>query len=260
MVHTCFFMKHLKHLLPSCALLILASVSQAATMRVQFDSGLFDASGYDGGVKVSYATNKSRTVDVGLFSGVVTTYSGIESSVFPYGTSSFVAYCYDLPQDVDRKNSVTYTVDMEGGTARTLDFLGAVNHALASYFGYYDPFAWLNPTNSGMAAAIQIGIWESLYDTSGWSISSGTFHVDDGASTSTKSWLNAFFSALGSSDALDGKYVMTLKSGTAQDLLTGSVPPPPPVSVPPSEVPEPATLALVGMALVGLAAWRRRKG
>lgn len=62
----------------------------------------------------------------------------------------------------------------------------------------YDPFAWLHPVNGYQGAAIQLGIWESLYDTAGtWKLGDGDFKasgLENGSSADmkTQQWWDAF--------------------------------------------------------------------
>ena len=72
--------------------------------------------------------------------------------------------CHDLRQGLHGGTyTVNYSVD-----ARTLDFLGAVNYVLNGNSNTWaDINAWLHPSNGNIGAAIQVGIWKSLYETSG---------------------------------------------------------------------------------------------
>lgn len=232
-----------------------AATVQAATMQVQFDDFIFEgvpAPHYDH-VSITFPkknANGSRTESVaaGRFQGKVLGYSGVEPSLFVHSPSDLYMYCYDVYNNISGGWTVDYTINFAGETARTLDFLGAVNKVLS---GSSDKgaFAWLFPAAAATAAAIQLGIWESLYDSGGWNIDSGSF-LATGLDEGTRSTLLGFFGAIDSSDALDGKYVMTLEAPGKQDMITGDPPP--------SQVPEPGTLALLGVAAVGLVATRRR--
>ncbi|MBS0304877.1 MAG: PEP-CTERM sorting domain-containing protein [Proteobacteria bacterium] len=233
-----------------------ALTAQAASVTVTFDANIFNGTpspGYDQ-VKISFpkesgSGSESLTVNAGRFQGTASHLVDIEPGRFVDSVSDLWMYCYDLYETIGNGQVVTYTVNFAGVSDRTLDFLGAVNAVRNAGKATLDPYAWLHPATAYEAAAIQLGIWESKYDT-GWNIGSGAFSAS-GLEAGTASALASYFAAIPTAASLDRSYTMVLEARGAQDMITGDPPPD-------NNVPEPGTLALV-LGPVALLALRRRR-
>lgn len=252
-------MSYLSRTFLSLALAGIASTGQAAMVTVVFDTSIFNGPSAPSSdtVRITYppqsgTSPQSADTAAGRFQGAITAYSGVVASIFVDGLDDLYMYCYDVYEHIGGGWTVNYTINLDGENARTLDFLGAANHVLNQNGATYDPFAWLHPGTGYEAAAVQLGIWESKYDTGPWDIGIGSFKATN-LDADTRSALDTFFAAIDGAAALDGQYVMTLEAAGAQDMITGDPPPP-------ADVPEPGTLALLGAAFVGLVTTRRRAG
>ena len=243
-------MTHFKHTLALLACAVATTAANAASVQITFDNPIFTGSGYDA-VSITFANPGStggtltESVAAGRFQGTASNLVGVTPEIFFGDVNNVFMYCYDIYQNISHGQSLNYQIDLNAATARTLDFIGAVNSVL----GTNDPYAWLRNVTAAQGAAIQLGIWESKYDT-GWDLSSGDFKATNLDQDTAELW-NQFTAALANTAAVDSRYVMVLKNDTYQDMIAGD---------PPSnDVPEPGTLALMGVALAGFAASRRRK-
>lgn len=234
----------------------------ADTVTLTYDNPIY-AHGSDGvvlagnppGPPTSYPYT---SVGAGEFGATVNSYTGgLTSANFVDSQSDFFLYCYDLFQTISAGGQFTYTVNYTAAQSRTLDFLGAVNYVLnGNTNAWSDPFAWLHPANAGVSAAIQLGIWDSLYDTdSDFSLATGSFQAS-GLDAGTTSEYALFQAAVQNASVNDVplSQTMVLQSADHQDQITGYRPPR-------RDLPEPGSLALLAAGLIAAGVARRaRKG
>ena len=210
--------------------------------------------------------------NAGRFSGSATA-DGFDANIFYENADLVYLYCIDLYERIGSGWDVTYdvhTLDTDGPNTlvddghpvrnfdRTLTFLGALNYTLADEYGFETSnYNWLNPNSNWMSGAIQLGIWESLYERdtgeglSSWDILGGNFNVSGSGKGSNAldpkglNLLQKTFANIGDDDvsALGTEYALILTNNSKQDMIAGD----PPVDVP---VPATAFLLLGGFGLL----------
>jgi hypothetical protein len=237
---------------------VAVTSTNAAAVTITFANPIFaDLPGANSdAVSISFpgarGSTLSRRVNAGRFVGRATDLAGVGPEIFVDGVDNVFLYCYDIYQDIAAGDMVRYEIQFDGATARTLQFLGAVNTVMndGRAEAMWDPYAWVRPLTGLQGAAIQLGIWESLYDDgASWSLQAGTFRAA-GLDAATAHWVERFFAAVDPLESLDQRFTMVLRNDRKQDMITAD---------PPSAVPEPGTLLLIGAALTTLLATRRRR-
>jgi len=226
---------------------------------------------YNFTVKPNGGSAQSGSVNPDEYHGTVTAASPLsladgigDKSGIP---EDLLTYCYELTQYFSGGQNVNYQIiygNAAGGvTNDTLDWLGAVNSVLnQSEFNY----GWLHPTNANMAAAIQLGIWETRYDAGAFGNLNNLFDTTSNfyltgnqntllgtGSGSVHDYLVSFITAVPTHGSLDQQYALRLTNDGAQDQITGRYVP----TSQRNDVPEPGSLALLGIGMAATALARR---
>jgi len=244
------------------AAMALGASAHAATIDISFGGKLFP----EGSDRLTFDLNdgknsKSATVNAGMFGGAATDGVGFDPTTLYRSANDVLFYCVDILQNLHKPvteynvNDVDASLVVGDGSAgeprrdfgRVLGFLGAVNDVLGTEYGLvFGDQNWLNPNSGWMSGAIQVGIWESLYENEdGLAVGTGTFSITSGLSNKGNSLLTSVFNAMSTTEALDGDQVKWFSTDQGQDLIA-------------DPVPVPAPLALLGAGL-GLLAFGRRR-
>ena len=166
-------------------------------------------------------------------------------------TVSFLTYCTDIYQGfafgINYAHELVATGSGHGFTVRQEDLLGKL-YTLAGRD--------VDSTNE--SAAFQLAVWEIVTETGrSLDLLSGSFYLEQGASTAQRSLASGWLAQASSSGAAKQFDAQRLYSSTAQDFVVFTPRPPEPETT--LRVPEPASYGLVGLALLGLALAGRRK-
>lgn len=159
----------------------------------------------------------------------------IGALTFSTGSGSIVTYCADANSPLNNSNN-PYTVgnvDLTAGTGMSL-----AAKILATGFN--------SATTADQQAGLQLAIWDAIYDN-GSSFSSGTgnFSVVSGVSSTVLDYASSYFTAGKNSSPTTAVELFSAQGAGGQSQL--------------HVVPEPVSIATLGLGVLGLVRRRRNK-
>ncbi|MFH1057541.1 MAG: Cys-Gln thioester bond-forming surface protein [Pseudomonadota bacterium] len=160
--------------------------------------------------------------------------------------SDMLAFCVDLGQTINQGQ--TYTVSVDPLQTNPVSTLQA-----AWLMGHYAPGFGLATSGYNLQTnitALQVAIWEVIYDHANLDLGSGSFvlqSVYNGSTAQVQALASQYLASLPTNITDTGlNFGAVARSGSVQDLVVGGTP-------------EPGSLLLFGSAVAAGLGWRRRR-